>query len=225
MTRREHGRDVRRLLTTAADDAAGAPYLAPRVPEVAALLDAADRVLAACGRAEDAHADRTVRLAAAVDPCTLPLRAVVGPGLPVPLANRTAFRALQRLAVGLRPVLHPGPVPWPAPGEDGPVTFHALRVDTSDLAILEQAAVLLTHPRRRREGTLGVAISTLAPGGGEPADDRHPAALGCLLAVLVPVDPAALDLHTAAAVGTDAGTFDARREVGRRVLARLRRAR
>jgi hypothetical protein len=176
-----------------------------------------------------------------VDPCTLPLQAVVGPGLPVPLAGRIAFRALQRLAVALRPVLYPGSCTQAASDGDGPVAFHALRVDTTDLAILGQAAAQLTHPRRTREGTLSAAVAMLAvEDGREPPDDRHPAALGCLLAVLVPVvDPVAATLHAAVVAsqedhGTprvparltgDAVARPAHREVSRRVLARLGRAR
>jgi hypothetical protein len=120
------------------------------------------------------------------------------------------------------------------------VAFHALRVDTTDLAILGQAAAQLTHPRRTRDGTQGAAVATLAGDGGEPPDDRHPAALGCLLAVLVPVvDPVAATLHAAVVAsqedhGTprvparltgDAVARPAHREVSRRVLARLGRAR
>jgi hypothetical protein len=199
------------------------------VPEVAALLGASERVLVACGRAEDAHADRAVRLAAAVDPCTLPVGAVVGPGLPVPLARRIAFRALQRVAVALHPALLPDPGLWTTPDGDDVVAFRALRVDTTDLAILGQAAVQLTHPRRTREGTLGAAMVSLGP--GEPPGHRHPATLGCLLAALVPVvDPVAKALHEAAGecpgrLVLDAATAGAQREMGRRVLARLRRTR
>jgi hypothetical protein len=201
----------------------------PAVPEVAALLGASERVLVACGRAEDAHADRAIRLAAAVDPCTLPVGAVVGPGLPVPLARRIAFRALQRLAVVLRPALLPDPGPWTTPAGDEAVAFRALWVDTTDLAILGQAAAQLTHPRRTREGTLGAAMATLGP--GEPPGHRHPAALGCLLAAVAPVvDPAAAALHEAARqcpgrLVLDPTAAEAHRETGRRVLARLRRTR
>jgi hypothetical protein len=207
-----------------------APYLAPAVPEVAALLGASERVLVACGRAEDAHADRAMRVAASVDPCTLPVSAIVGPGLPAPLAARVAFRALQRLAVALRPVLRQAPGTWTTPdGTDIPA-FRALQVDTTDLAILGQAAARLTHPRRAREGSLGAALETLHAGAGEPPDHRHPAALGCLLAVVVPVvDPVAGALHAVAAelddVTLDAPLVEAHREVGRRVVARLQRAR
>jgi hypothetical protein len=203
-----------------------APYLVPAVPEVATLLGAAERVLVACGRAEDAHADRAVRLAAAVDPCTLPVGAVVGPALPVPLARRIAFRALQRLAVALRPALCPDPDPWRAPDGAAVVPFAAVQVDTTDLAILGQAAAQLTHPRRTREGTLGGAVESLRGGLREPSGDRHPAALGCLLAVVVPVvDPLAAAVHDAAAGEgpvLDAAAAEAHREVGERVLARLR---
>src|ERR1700712_2653656 len=159
-----------------------APYLVPEVPEVAALLGAAERVLVACGRAEDAHADRAVRLAAAVDPGTLPVQALVGPGLPVPLARRIAFRALQRLAVALRPALRPETRAWPTTDGGSVVAFRAVRVDTTDLAILGQTAAQLTHPRRTREGTLGGAVESLGSRSGEPPEHRHPAALGCLLA-------------------------------------------
>jgi hypothetical protein len=186
----------------------------------------------ACGRAEDAHADRAFRIAAAVDPCTLPVGAVVGPALPVPLARRIAFRALQRLAVALRPALRPDPQPWATPDGDDVVAFRALRVDTTDLAILGQAAAQLTHPRRTREGTLGGAVESLGPGRGEPPEHRHPAALGCLLAVVVPVvDPVAVTVHDAAGrpcpgrLALDTATAEAHREMGRRVLARLQRAR
>jgi hypothetical protein len=209
-----------------------APYLVPAVPEVAALLGASERVLVACGRAEDAHADHAFRIAATVDPCTLPVSAVVGPGLPVPLARRIAFRALQRLAVALRPALRPDPRPWTTPEGDEVVAFRALRVDTSDLAILGQAAVRLTHPRRTREGTLGGAIASLGDGADEPPGHRHPAALGCLLAVVVPVvDPAAVAVHDAGGeecpdrLVLDAATTEAHREIGRRLLARLQRTR
>jgi hypothetical protein len=209
-----------------------APYLVPAVPEVAALLGASERVLVACGRAEDAHADRAVRLAAAVDPCTLPVGAIVGPGLPVPLARRIAFRALQRLAVALRPALTPDPSPWATPDGDPVVAFRTLRVDTTDLAILGQAAAQLTHTRRTREGTLGGAMESLRAATGEPPEHRHPAALGCLLAVVVPVvDPVAVRLHDAAGKECpgrrvlDPATAEAQREMGRRVLARLQRAR
>src|ERR1700712_4241224 len=159
-----------------------APYLVPEVPEVAALLGAAERVLVACGRAEDAHADRAVRLAAAVDPGTLPVQALVGPGLPVPLARRIAFRALQRLAVALRPALRPETRAWTTTDGGSVVAFRVVRVDTTDLAILGQAAAQLTHPRRTREGTLGGAVESLGSRSGEPPEHRHPAALGCLLA-------------------------------------------
>jgi hypothetical protein len=210
-----------------------ASYLVPAVPEVAALLGASERVLVACGRAEDAHADRAIRLAAALDPGTLPVGAVVGPGLPVPLARRIAFRALQRLAVALRPALTPDQHPWTTPEGDDVVGFRALRVDTTDLAILGQATVQLTHPRRTREGTLAGAVESLGSGGDdEPPEHRHPAALGCLLAVVVPVvDPIAIVLHDAAGkecagrLIIDATTAEAHREMGRRVLARLQRAR
>jgi len=204
------------------------PYLVPVVPEVAALLGAAERVLVACGRAEDAHADRAVRIAGTVDPFTSPVGAVVGPGLPVPLARRIAFRALQRLAVALRPVLIADTEPWRAPDGGAVVPFAAVRVDTTDLAILGQAAAQLTHPRRTREGTLGGAVESLRGEHAEPPDHRHPAALGCLLAVVVPVlDPAAAAVHTAAVGGSeeravlDADVLEAHREVGGRVLARL----
>jgi hypothetical protein len=198
------------------------------VPEVAALLGASERVLVACGRAEDAHADRAIRLAAALDPGTLPVGAVVGPGLPVPLARRIAFRALQRLAVALRPALAPDQHPWTTPDGDDVVAFRALRVDPTDLAILGRAAVQLTHPRRTKEGTLGGAVESLGGGTGEPPEHRHPAALGCLLAVVVPVlDPVALVLHDLAGrecagpLVLDATSAKAHREMGRRVLARL----
>ena len=218
-----------------ASSAAGrttAAYLVPAVPEVAALLGASERVLVACGRAEDAHADHAFRIAATVDPGTLPVGAVVGPGLPVPLARRIAFRALQRLAVALRPALRPDPHPWTTPDGVDVVAFRALRVDTTDLAILGQAAAQLTHPRRTREGTLGSAVESLGGGTGEPPEHRHPAALGCLLAVVVPVvDPVAVAVHDAAGrecpdrLVLGAATAEAHRELGRRVLARLRRTR
>jgi hypothetical protein len=209
-----------------------APYLVPAVPEVAGLLGASERVLVACGRAEDAHADRAIRLAATLDPGTLPVGAVVGPGLPVPLARRIAFRALARLAVALRPALTPDRSPWTTADGDDVVAFRAVRVDTTDLAILGRAAVQLTHPRRTREGTLGGAVESLRAGTGEPPEQRHPAALGCLLAVVVPVvDPVAVALHDAARkecpgrLVLDAAILEAHREMGRRVLARLRRTR
>ncbi|NMO91500.1 hypothetical protein [Actinomycetospora sp. TBRC 11914] len=215
--------------TATPDGRTTAAYLAPAVPEVAALLGAAERVLVACGRAEDAHADRAIRLAAAVDPATLPVHAVVGPGLPVPLARRIAFRALQRFAVALRPALGREPGTWPGPGRRDVVAFRALRVDTTDLAVLGQAAAQLTHPRRTREGTLGAAVESLGGGAGEPPADRHPAALGCLLAVVVPVvDPVAAAVHEVAAAEhplLDAATLEAHHELGCRVLSRLRRAR
>ena len=233
--RTDRGPGTRRPADAGAAAPAGpttAPYLAPAVPEVAALLGAAERVLVACGRAEDDHADRAVRVAASVDPCTLPVTAVLGPGLPAPLASRVAFRALQRLAVALRPAMRRSPGAWTAPGGGDLVAFRALRVDTTDLAILGQAAARLTHPRRSREGSLGAALDALHPGPGEPPENRHPAALGCLLAVIVPVvDPVAGALHAVAAQAhtedlvLDTAMHEAHREVGRRVLARLQRTR
>ncbi|MCD2197946.1 hypothetical protein LQ327_31705 [Actinomycetospora endophytica] len=227
MSRPERRPGTRRPVDTAPSGPTVASYLAPVVPEVAALLGAAERVLVACGRAEDAHADRAIRIAATTDSCTLPVTAVVGPGLPVPLASRVAFRALQRLAVALRPVLREAPGAWTSPAGDDLVAFRALRVDTTDLAILGQAAARLSHPRRTREGTLGGAIESLGP--GEPPDHRHPAALGCLLAVVVPVvDPVAVTLHEAAQRHPDVPVLDAailaaHREVGRRVVGALSR--
>lgn len=192
-----------------------ARYLVPVLGEVAALLDAAERVLVACGRAEDEQADRAVTLAASIDPTILPVGAVVGAGLPAPLAGRLAYRALRRLGAALQPAL--GEVV----ADDGPVGFRVVSVDTTDLALLGQAAAQLTSRHRTRHGALGAALDTLGDGLDEPPDDRHPAALGCLLAVLVPVvDPAA-----AALAGDPAPTRLAHREVGARVLARLHRAR
>jgi hypothetical protein len=197
------------------------------VPEVAALLGASERVLVACGRAEDDHADRAIRIAATADSCTLPVTAIVGPALPVPLASRVAFRALRRLAVALRPVLRETAGSWTASSGSDVMAFRALRVDTTDLALLGRAATRLTHPRRAREGTLGAALGALLDGSGEAPDHRHPEALGCLLAVLVPVDdPAAVTVHEAAqrhpdVLVLDATLLEASRELGRRVVARV----
>jgi len=75
-------------------------------------------------------------------------------------------------------------------------------------------------------------VESLGDGAGEPPEHRHPAALGCLLAVVVPVvDPVAVAVHDAAGRGCPdrlvlgAATAEAHRELGRRVLARLRRTR
>jgi hypothetical protein len=75
-------------------------------------------------------------------------------------------------------------------------------------------------------------MESLRAGTGEPPEHRHPAALGCLLAVVVPVvDPVAVRLHDAAGKECpgrrvlDPATAEAQREMGRRVLARLQRAR
>lgn len=205
-----------------------ARYLVPVVPEVASLLGAAERVLVACGRAEDQHADRAVAIAASIDPVTLPVGAVVGAGLPVPLAGRIAFRALQRLAVALRPVLVGDRGGWTTTDGGTLVAFRVLSVDTTDLALLGQAAAQLTSRHRTRHGVLGDTLDVLASGGDEPPEDRHPAALGCLLAVLVPVvDPAAATIAEAAAdrVTLGSAAVQAHRDVRDRVLARLQRAR
>jgi hypothetical protein len=204
MSRPDRRPGTRRRADTAPSGPTTAPYLAPAVPEVAALLGASERVLVACGRAEDDHADRAIRIAATADSCTLPVTAVVGPALPVPLAARVAFRALQRLAVALRPVLRETPGAWTTPGGDDVVAFRALRVEA--------------------------ALSALHDGCGEPPDHRHPEALGCLLAVLVPVvDPVAVTVHEAAqrhpdVSDLDASTLEAHREVGRRVVGALARS-
>jgi hypothetical protein len=108
-------------------------------------------------------------------------------------------------------------------------------VDTTDLVVLDQAARRLTRARGAG-GALGAGLALLDPGGREPRDDRHPAALGCLLAVVVPaVDPVALALHDLAARsaprrGSDGGGLvlddagvAAHVEVGRRLVARLHR--
>ncbi|MFC5061016.1 hypothetical protein [Actinomycetospora atypica] len=198
-----------------------AAYLVPVIGEVAALLGAAERVLAACARAEDQHAERAVAIAASVDPATLPVGAVVGAGLPVPLAGRLAHRALHRLGAALHPVL------GEAAG-DGPVGFRVVSVDTTDLALLGQAAAQLTNRHRTRHGALGDALHALGGAPGEPPDHQHPAALGCLLAVLVPVvDPAAVALAEVAGdrVPLDPAARQAHRDVQARVLARLHRAR
>jgi hypothetical protein len=200
-------------------------FLVPAVPEVAALLGAAERVLVACGRAEDDHADRAFRIAATADPGTLPVTAVVGPALPAPLAARVALRALQRVAVALRPVVGDPAEGWATPDGGTVVAFRAVLVDPADLAVLRRAAARLTHPRRSREGTLGVALGGLDDSGGEPPDHRHPAALGCLLAVLLPVDdPVARAVHEAASSESpvlDAAALGAHRELGRRVVGAL----
>ena len=199
-----------------------APYLVPVMGEVAALLDAAERVLVACGRAEDEHADRAVSLAASIDPAILPVGAVVGAGLPAPLAGCLAYRALRRLGAALQPVLDE------AVAADGPVGFRVVSVDTTDLALLGQAAAQLTSRHRMRHGALGDALEALHDSSTEPPDDRHPAALGCLLAVLVPVvDPAAVALAEIAGDRVPPGPAarQAHRDVQARVLARLHRAR
>lgn len=229
MSRPDRRPGTRRRADPAPSGPAAGPYLVPAVPEVAALLGASERVLVACGRAEDDHADRAIRIAATADSCTLPVTAVVGPALPVPLAARVAFRALQRLAVALRPVLRETPGAWTTAGGDDVVAFRALRVDTTDLALLGHAAARLTHPRRTREGTLGAALGALHDGCGEPPDHRHPEALGCLLAVLVPVvDPVAVTVHQAAqrhpdVPVLDVTTVEAHRELRRRVTGALAR--
>jgi hypothetical protein len=230
MSRPDRRPGTRRPADPAPSGPTTAPYLAPAVPEVAALLGASERVLVACGRAEDDHADRAIRIAATADPCTLPVSALVGPALPAPLASRVAFRALQRLALALRPVLRETSGVWSTPGRGDVAAFRALRVDTTDLALLGQAAARLTHPRRTREGTLGVALGALRDESGEAPDHRHPAALGCLLAVLVPVvDPVALTVYDAAqrhpdVPVLDAAALEAHREIGRRVVGALARS-
>jgi hypothetical protein len=217
MSRPDRRAGLRRPADPAPSGPTVAPFLAPAVPEVAALLGAAERVLVACGRAEDDHADRVLRIAATADPCTLPVSAVVGPALPVPLASRVAFRALRRLSVALRPVLR-------ETASDDVVAFRALRVDTADLALLDRAARRLTHRRRSREGTLGAALDGLRDRHGGFPDHRHPAALGCLLAVLLPVvDPVAATVHDTARHHPAGAALEAHRELGRRVVGALSR--
>jgi hypothetical protein len=150
---------------------------------------------------------------------------VVGPGLPVPLSGGVALDALRRVTGGLTTAA----ATWRTGTGRRLPAFRALQVDTTDLAVLGMAAAQLTPPRPA-EGALGAALDAVARGGGEPPDDRHPAALGCLLAVLVPViDPAVVTLHGFAVRGGDATLSEAgvgaHREVVCRVLARLRRAR
>lgn len=211
-----------------ADLATTVPLLAPAVPEVPALLDAAERVLAACAAAEDERAERALWIARAADPWTLPLGAVVGSGLPAPLAGRAAWHALARLAATLRPAHRAGAERWAAPDGTARTAFVPVSAEPADLELLTRAAARLTSPRRRREGALAAALVALGE-DGEPRDEQHPAALGCLLAVLVPVeDPATVVLHHLARTTgryLDDGALDAHRQVRARVLARLRAAR
>jgi hypothetical protein len=199
-------------------------FLVPVVPEVPALLDAARGVLAACAAAEDDRTERALWIARAADAWTVPVGAVVGSGLPAPLAGRVAWQALSRLAAVVEPAYREGPDHWTGPDGRPLTAFRPVSADPDDLALLERAAARLTSARRRREGALAAALAVLGDD-----EDRHPAALGCLLAVLVPVaDRATMALHRAARVPhrpLDAEARDAHRAVRARVLDRLAAAR
>lgn len=210
--------------------------LVPAVPEVAELLAAAERVLLTCAEVEDEQGRRILAVAGALDPVLTPPLAIVGPGLPRPLADRVALRALRRLALALHPTV-PGDVGgWWAPGgRDRLVEFRAVVVDARDLPLLADAAAHLSHPRRPREGAMGRVRERLGPGCAETPDDRHPDALGCLLATVVPVDdPETLALHRVAhharvtarpgpviGVVLDERTLTAHRAVAARIPRRL----
>lgn len=202
------------------DLATAAPCLVPAVPEVPALLDAADRVLAACAAAEDDRTERALWIARAADAWTVPVGAVVGSGLPAPLAGRVAWHALGRVATAVRAAHRDGPEHWTGPDGGMLTAFRPVSADPADLALLGRAAARLTSSRRRREGALAAALAVL-----DDEEDRHPAALGCLLAVLVPVqDRATTALYRAARAPRrplDGDALAAHRHVRAQVLGRL----
>lgn len=207
-----------------ADLATTVACLVPAVPEVPALLHAARQVLAACAAAEDERTERALWIARAADAWTVPVGAVVGSGLPAPLAGRAAWHALGRLAAAVEPAYREGPDHWTGPDGGSLTAFRPVSADPDDLTLLERAAARLTSPRRRREGALAAALAVLGDD-----EDRHPAALGCLLGVLVPVrDRATVALQQAARAPyrpLDAEALDAHRAVRGQVLDRLAAAR
>lgn len=229
-------------LAPALPDLADAPprargaALVPALPEIAALLAAAERVLLTCAEVEDDRGRRLLSVAAALDPTLTPPAALLGPGLPRPLADRVALRALRRLALALHPSV-PGDVGgWWAPGGHEPVVeFRAVVVDARDLPLLADAAAHLSHSRRSREGALALVRERLGEDVGEPDEpvtDRHPDALGCLLATILPVDdPATVTVHRVArearearaapGIVLDEPALAAHRALGARILRRL----
>jgi hypothetical protein len=204
----------------------------PVVPEVPELLAAAERVLLTCAEVERATLDRSVAVAATIDPTLTPPLAVVGAGLPRSLADRAALRALRRVALALHPRV-PGETAgwWTPDGRERLVEFRAAVVDARDLPLLADAAAQLTHPRRSREGMLGQVREQLVGDADEPPGDRHPDALGCLLASVLPVDDAdtvalqrvAREVRRGAAgpVVLDERAHAAHRALTARVLGRL----
>lgn len=208
------------------------PVVVPVVPEVPELLATAERVLLTCAEVEREDVERTRTVASVVDPVHTPPVAVVGPGLPHCLADRAAVRALRRLALALHPSVPGDAAGWWSPdGRERLVEFRAAIVDARDLPLLADAASALAHPRCSREGTLGRARARLAGDAAEPPADRHPDALGCLLASVLPVDDAdtvalqrvAREVRGGALgpVVLDDAAHAAHRAVTRRVLRRL----
>lgn len=216
----------------AAPPRARTAVVTPVVPEVPDLLAAAERVLLTCADVERESLARTAAVASAIDATLTPPLAVVGPGLPRSLADREALRALRRVALALHPRIPGDAAGWWTPdGRERLVEFRAAVVDARDLPLLADAAAHLAHPRRSREGMLGRVREQLTGDAAEPPSDRHPDALGCLLASVLPVDDAdtvalqrvAREVRRGAAgpVVLDERAHAAHRAVTARVLARL----
>jgi hypothetical protein len=219
----------------------GGRYLAPDVPETLALVTAAGTVLIACGRAEDHARPRRGPPGGPDDSdpagtgegwaCVDPLAAFEAcqAQLPSPVAGKAAFAALHRVVTALRPALHRHPEPalpvWWGPDGNRVAPLRLVAPGDGDLQVLAAAAACLTHPTP----ALATVLDRLCPGlqdtddGGH--DDRHPAALGCLLAVLVPVADPDTELLAVYAQGDGEGDgvrLDARgRAAHRRVTTRM----
>ena len=111
------------------------------------------------------------------------------------------------------------------------IEYRAVVVDARDLPLLAEAAAALVRPPRAHEDALARVRERLGAGAGEPPADRHPEALGCLLATILPVDDAeTVVVHgvarearagSAGAVVLDERAHAAHRALGRRILRRL----